>query len=192
VGQLFELNFILTSSVMIRRDALESTGGFDESMSHAEDLDLWIRLARRWPAAATARALVRYQHLPSGLTRNIEARLGGNAALYRRLAADTALTPELRRRARQRASMSAFKLAWNSLREGRGSDARAQLASAWLFPERVLPVLIAWTLSLLPAPLLASLRRQTWASRPMATPMLRMPRVVLGAHDATRASGGSS
>src|SRR5437870_3634876 len=62
VAQLFEVNFILTSSVIVRRDALAETGGFDPRLSHAEDLDLWIRLARRWPATATRRALVRYQH----------------------------------------------------------------------------------------------------------------------------------
>ncbi|MGC5166872.1 glycosyltransferase family 2 protein [Luteimicrobium sp. DT211] len=35
---------ICTSSVVMSRDAFHAVGGFDVSMSHAEDLDLWLRL----------------------------------------------------------------------------------------------------------------------------------------------------
>ena len=190
VAALIDVNFILTSSVMMRRDALESTGGFVESMSHAEDIDLWIRLARRWPAVATTRRLVRYQHLPSGLTRKVVARLGGTAGLYRRLADDPTLEPELRDRARRRAALTAFKLAWTALREGRNDEARRDLAAAWLFPDRAWPVAMAWGLSLLPAPLLARLRGQSWANRSLAAPMLRVRRVVLASDPAGPAAGG--
>lgn len=191
VAGLIDVNFILTSSVVVRRDALESLGGFVDTMSHAEDIDLWIRLARRWPAAATTRRLVRYQHLPGGLTRKVEARLGGTCGLYRRLANDATLAPELRGRARRRAALTAFKLAWSALREGRNADARRYLAGAWLFPERALPVGVAWTLSLLPAPVIARLRGQSWAKRSVATPMLRQRRVVLASDAAGRPAGGA-
>jgi len=69
-AQLLEVNFILTSSVVVRRGLLESLGGFDDSMSHAEDIDLWIRLARCSPATAVPEELVTYEHHPGGLTRN--------------------------------------------------------------------------------------------------------------------------
>ncbi len=187
--ELFTVNFVLTSSVVIRRDALEAAGGFNESMSHAEDLDLWIRLARRWPAVASARPLVRYQHLQSGLTRKVEARLGGNAQLFARLAADPTLAPDLRRRARSRASLSALKLGWAALREGRTADARRSLVQAWLFPERAVPVAMALSLSLLPRPLFEALKRQSWAKGNVAAPMLAVQRVVLHAGDAAAAKG---
>ena len=186
-AELFTVNFVLTSSVVIRRDALEATGGFNETMSHAEDLDLWIRLARRWPAVASARPLVRYQHLQSGLTRKVEARLGGNSQLFARLAADSTLSPELRRRARSRASLSALKLGWAALREGRNVDARRALAQAWMFPERAVPVAMAWSLSLLPRPLFEALKRQSWAKGNVAAPMLAVQRVVLNPGNATAA-----
>ena len=83
---LVEVNFVLTSSVVVRRDLLEATGGFDEHLSHAEDLDLWIKLARLAPAAASSRSLVRYQHRPGGLTRQVESRLMGDVTLFSRLA----------------------------------------------------------------------------------------------------------
>jgi hypothetical protein len=180
VAELLDVNFVLPSSVVVRRDALQAAGGFDETMSHAEDRDLWIRLARRWPAVATTRPFVRYQHLPSGLTRNIEARLSGNAQLFNRLAADPTLAPELRRSARQYASQAAFKLAWCALRERRRADARRALARAWLFPERALPVAMAWAATMLPEPLLEAVWGRGWARGPVTAPVLRTRRVVLG------------
>ncbi len=191
VAELFDINFVLTSSVVVRRDALEATGGFDETMSHAEDRDLWIRLARRWPAVATTRALVRYQHLPSGLTRNVEARLAGKARLFDRLAADPTLPPALRRSARRHASQAQFKLAWCALREKRRADARRALARAWLFPDHALLVGGAWIASLLPEAMLAWLRRQKWANRTVAAPRLRDRRVILGPRGVTGAAGGT-
>jgi glycosyltransferase involved in cell wall biosynthesis len=39
-------NVITTPSVLVRRDLLESVGGFEESMSICEDIDLWRRVTR--------------------------------------------------------------------------------------------------------------------------------------------------
>jgi len=179
LAELFEVNFVLTSSVVARRDLLEAVGGFDEGMSHAEDLQLWIELARRAPAVGCAEALVRYQHLPGGLTRKVEARLGGNAGLFERLAADASLPPELRRRARARAALSRYKLAVAALRDGRPGDARRQLPGAWLFPERALAVLPIALASVIPASWLAGLRGLRRAARPVVAPLGRHRRVVL-------------
>jgi glycosyltransferase involved in cell wall biosynthesis len=192
VGELMDVNFILTSSVVIRRDALEAVGGFDTRLTHAEDLDLWIRLARRWPAVATREALVRYQHRPGGLTRQVEARLGGDVDLFGRLARDPSLPPELRRRARRRASLASLKLAVVALREGRRAEARRRLGQAWMFPERALPVLATWAATLLPEFGLAALRRHGWTKRTVAAPMVRMRRVVLhGAEPPSRGAPGA-
>jgi glycosyltransferase involved in cell wall biosynthesis len=38
-------NFIFTSSVMVRRSAFQSIGGFDETGTVVEDWDLWLRMA---------------------------------------------------------------------------------------------------------------------------------------------------
>ena len=179
VAELIEVNFILTSSVVVRREALESTGGFDESMSHAEDLDLWIRLARGWPAAASRRALVRYQHRAGGLTRQIEARLLGDVSLFHRLAADRSLPPRLRSRARARAALARYKLAYAALREGRTGDARVHLAGAWVFPDRAWAVAATWLASLLPPAWLARLRRDEWTKRRLVAPTMRTRRVSL-------------
>lgn len=181
VAQLFEVNFVLTSSVVVHRSLLEATRGFDETLSHAEDLGLWIRLARRAPAAATREPLVRYQHLPGGLTRKVEARLMGDVALFERLARDTGLSAADRHRARARVAVSRHKLAIAALREGRSRDAWRHLPGAWLFPERVLPTLTLAAACALPSAWLGALRRQHWATRPVLAPMGRPRRVSLPA-----------
>lgn len=179
VAELLEVNFILTSSVMVRRELLEQLGGFDPAMSHGEDLDLWIRLARSSPATASRRPLVRYQHLAGGLSSRVTARLLGDVALFHRLAADPELSPVLRRRARRRESLAHYKLAFQALREARGAEARRHLRSAWLFPERAVPVAGAWVATLLPPAWLERIRGQRWARRELAAPTLRQARVLL-------------
>lgn len=178
VAQLFEVNFVLTSSTVVRRSALEAERGFDESLSHAEDLDLWVRLSRRGFATASRRALVRYQHREGGLTRQTEKRLEGGARLFDRLAEDGGLTPLLRRAALRRASLYHYKLAMAALREGRRGEARARFRRAWLFPERAKPVLLGFAAACLPAAWFAGLRRQGTA-RAVATPLAALRRVRL-------------
>lgn len=197
IAQLLEVNFVLTSSVVVRRSAFADVRGFDEGLSHAEDLDLWIRLARRGPAAASRRALVRYQHRAGGLTRQTEQRLGGGATLFERLAADPTLEPAWRRGARRRAALYRYKLAMQALRTGEHAQCRRRLGRAWLFPDLALQVSVLWTLSLLPHAWLRRLHRRPEA-RDVAISFGALRRVTLrgdgasgAAQDAAgRAAGG--
>jgi len=43
---LLRTNFVGTSSVVARRDVLTAVGGFNESYKNADDIDMWIRIAR--------------------------------------------------------------------------------------------------------------------------------------------------
>ncbi len=63
--------FGCTDTMLIRREVLREVGGFDESLKVGEDLDLWMRIAYRWPKFGfVARPLAVY-HLdfPNSLTR---------------------------------------------------------------------------------------------------------------------------
>lgn len=60
-------NFVGTSTVMVRRQAVLDLGGFDESLRVAEDWDLWLRLAARWPFAAINESLMIYRKRPGSL-----------------------------------------------------------------------------------------------------------------------------
>ena len=179
LAALFEVNFVLTSSVVVRRDELDAVGGFDVSLSHAEDLDLWIRLARRGPAAASREPLVRYQHKSGGLSGQRERRLLGDVELFGRLMDDATLPRGLRRLARRRRALASFKLAVAALREGDPAGARQRLRMSWFFPGRALPVAAAFGASLLPAVWLGRLRRQTWATRPVGRRFVSQRRVRL-------------
>jgi len=178
VGELIDVNFVLTSSVVVRRDALVAAGGFDESLTNGEDIDLWIRLSRAAPAVGSPRPLVRYRHRPGSLSSRVEARLEGTREVCARLAADRALAPGLRARARRRASLCALKLAWSALRAGDGRAARARLRGAWGVPARVLPVAAMFAASFLPAPAIAALRARR-TGHAVAAPALSVGRVTL-------------
>jgi glycosyltransferase involved in cell wall biosynthesis len=74
LGQLFERNRILTTSVaMVRRSAFDAAGGFDEHLSHAEDYDLWLRLAGAGVIEHIDHSLVLYRLHASNLSGNRDA-----------------------------------------------------------------------------------------------------------------------
>ena len=59
--------------MLVRRDVLLETGLFNEEMKVGEDLDLWMRIAYRWPKFGfVARPLAVYHiDFPNSLTRRI-------------------------------------------------------------------------------------------------------------------------
>ncbi len=191
VEQLFGVNFVLTSSVVVRRAAVEAAGGFDERLTHAEDLDLWIKLSRRGLATASRRALVRYQHREGGLTRQTENRLRCGALLFSWLREDPALPPRLRRLARRREVLYRYKLGLAYLREGRRRDSLREFAGAWLFPDRALPVVLAVGTALLPGGWFQRLRTfgpaVSTATPLVATPIVKLKGWAPGATGGARA-----
>ena len=64
--QLLVGNFIASgSNVLIRREAIESVGYFDESLKSCEDWDYWLRLAPKWEFVVVAKPQIIYR-LSSG------------------------------------------------------------------------------------------------------------------------------
>lgn len=56
-------------ATMIRRSALETVGGYDESLSY-EDLDMWLRLSHAYSFRYLPGAVTRYRVLPTSLSRD--------------------------------------------------------------------------------------------------------------------------
>jgi len=52
---------LATSSVVVRRVAVEEAGGFNRSLAPAEDYDLWERLTHKWHLVNVPRFLTRYR-----------------------------------------------------------------------------------------------------------------------------------
>jgi len=59
------------SGVVADSTLLREAGGFDESLSNAEDWDLWIRLAQRAQLAIVDRPLLAYRRLPRAKSTNV-------------------------------------------------------------------------------------------------------------------------
>lgn len=77
-GDVFEKllvnNFIFTSCVMARRDAVEEAGFMDLSLRFAQDWDLWLKIAKKYRVDFAAEPVVYYRHSPTGcLTKDIPA-----------------------------------------------------------------------------------------------------------------------
>lgn len=58
---LFYENYILTSSVTIRRKVFDEVGYFDESLANAEDWELWFRISRSYDLGYLDQICVRYR-----------------------------------------------------------------------------------------------------------------------------------
>lgn len=68
---LLRADFLVPSAVVMRRSAVLDVGLFDDSLRAQEDWDLWLRLSRRWPVAATPATLVRYRLTPGSLSTDV-------------------------------------------------------------------------------------------------------------------------
>ena len=86
--ELLRDNFIPASAVTITRDALEQSGGFDESLRLSEDWDLWLRVAHAgFGAVQTPSALAVGRNHPGSIS-NDSLGMARSANLVARRAAE--------------------------------------------------------------------------------------------------------
>lgn len=71
--QLFEADVIANgSSAMVRRCCFEKVGVFDCSLTSAEDLDMWLRVAAHYPFAVVKEPLTLYRQHPDSMSKNYQ------------------------------------------------------------------------------------------------------------------------
>lgn len=133
-ASLYESNPVPTSSVVLRRAALEAAGGFEAPVALAEDWELWLRLARAgFDAVCVPEAVVRYRRHPGGLTADVAALAEAQLTVH---AQHADLVDAATRRRAEAADL--LGLAAGCARARRYADARAALYSAAaLRPPRV-------------------------------------------------------
>ncbi len=73
VGALLRGNYVGTYSIIVRRDLLQSVGGFDESLPRLQDWDLLLRLGRHTAFGYVPEILVHGIQLSGGITMDREA-----------------------------------------------------------------------------------------------------------------------
>jgi glycosyltransferase involved in cell wall biosynthesis len=107
LAHLLPGNRIFPSSVLIRREAVERAGGFDEELGHSADVELWFRLAQYGDFQFVSRRLVKYRVHGDNLSiRGREQWEGSLPALRDRVLADwerltVRFDPPLRRKYRR-------------------------------------------------------------------------------------------
>jgi glycosyltransferase involved in cell wall biosynthesis len=65
------------STVMIRRDCLDYVGMFAPNLTHAEDLELWVRIASKYSVAVIKEVLTQYRQHGGNTSKNREKMLQG-------------------------------------------------------------------------------------------------------------------
>lgn len=91
--------FILTSTVVCKRECFDVCGLFHEPLRRVQDWDMWIRIARRFPIVHVPLVLSEYTWEPFRDARaSAEAVAAFKVVVDRALQADPALNPKDRRR----------------------------------------------------------------------------------------------
>jgi len=123
---LYAANPLCTSSVVLRRAALQDAGGFAAGFRVAEDWELWLRLVARGARfRCVPEAVVRYRRHPGGLTADVEALARAQHRLHARHAG---LVDDRTRRRAQARDLAA--LADGLAARGAHREARAALRGA--------------------------------------------------------------
>jgi glycosyltransferase involved in cell wall biosynthesis len=97
-NELVQTGFILTSGTVVRRSCLDDVGDFDESLSVAEDYDLWLRISYRWKVAVVNKALVIKRSWDGSLSTNFPKTALGRITLFQKALRDN---PDMTARSRQ-------------------------------------------------------------------------------------------
>ena len=70
-ADMLKLNRFQTSTVLIRKDLVDSLEGFDAQVDGAEDWDLWLRASAKTRIGKIDYPLVMYRDVPSGYSKDV-------------------------------------------------------------------------------------------------------------------------
>lgn len=84
-SQLVVRTSLLTSSVLVRRHALDCAGPFDSSLKGPEDRDLFLRVAATAPVATIDLPLTGYRNVQGSLSKQVSTCEAGMRAILNRL-----------------------------------------------------------------------------------------------------------
>ncbi len=63
-------NFIMEAAPLVRRNLILDAGGFNEDMTNAQDWEMWVRLASRYPFIYIHEPLALYRYVPNAMHTN--------------------------------------------------------------------------------------------------------------------------
>jgi glycosyltransferase involved in cell wall biosynthesis len=109
------------SSIVYRRSSLEAVGGFDESLRAADDYELYLRLARRFPVFCHEGVVTEYRRHGTNTTRN--------AAIV--LASQLEVQGRQKRKVRDRPEREALRRGIRKTRREHGRALAEQIGEDW-------------------------------------------------------------
>ncbi|QLG63399.1 glycosyltransferase family 2 protein [Halorarum salinum] len=74
-----------TSTVMIRRECLDSVGVFDSSLSSRQDYDLWIRITEHYDVGYVDDLLVEKREQSDSISKNFDSRIQGDLTVFEKV-----------------------------------------------------------------------------------------------------------
>jgi glycosyltransferase involved in cell wall biosynthesis len=158
-NEVIQENFILTSSVLLRRSCLSEVGMFDEALMRSEDRDLWLRVSYRWKVRILPKPLVVKRNRPDNLMSDPAAFAPFRIRLFEKLIRTTLdLSAHSRRLIRQQLSWNFLDVGYDCFCRDRTRDARKNLWSSLSYNwtnRRALAYLLA---CYLPVPIIRALR----------------------------------
>jgi glycosyltransferase involved in cell wall biosynthesis len=170
---------VSTPTVMVRKSVLDEVGGFEESLRHAEDDNLWIRITAQYPVALIDEPLVGVRDHSKRTTRNNSLSLSSDIAnvtllqtKYGPKVSET-IAPALPRKL----SAIHFEAGYAAFQDAEyGTARRAFLEAVRLCPTQMKPYRYL-IVSLLPAPCIKGL---LWVKRNILSVKLHRNRWVRG------------
>lgn len=124
-------NFIHTSTVMVRREALVRAGMFDESLRSVEDRDMWLRVARSGVVACVPEVVATVRRDGHGLSEDQVLASASRIKVLSRYINDPVLSGAYRRKARAALCEHHTDLAYHLVQAGKFRDAAAHYAKAF-------------------------------------------------------------
>lgn len=131
IAELFTNNCIATSTVLARRQAVLDAGGFDEQFRGPEDLDLWLRMAARVPAASVAVPLAGYRQRHGSLSLDDRTFLPQVLKVLDKAFAEGGAVAGMRDWRKTAESTQYWNASWMAFQRGSRVDAMRHWWNAW-------------------------------------------------------------
>lgn len=116
--------FIKTPTVMLRKSAIKKVGGFDRSLRAAEDIDLWLRIARKFPVGYIDEPLTCWNNYQSTLTSDTSRFFKDTILFYENQLNSSATTLFEKKMLRLRLGRLFFDYGYYEVKLGQGLEAR--------------------------------------------------------------------
>lgn len=152
-------NFLMLPTAVVRRQCLEHVGGFDAALRTAEDSHLYARLAHEYEFDYVDEVLFRRRVHADSLSLRPDIAPTTLEALRRIAELYPECSLRTSRRMRRIYAARARESGFDALHAGRAAQARRELWQACHYRPRRISNWVWFALSLVPAPLLRTLRR---------------------------------